>query len=86
MKSVFVAIFAFIGCATYANSATVDVIESLDILENNKSILKENTAKQKEVFVERKKVQKNEVAFEYYYTMDWLYEETPFMYKLEVLV
>ena len=82
MKKVFVAIFAFIGWATYANNATVDVMETLNVLEENEVILVvESEEKKEESFKEE-----NEVAFEYYYTMDWLYEKTPFIYKLEVLV
>jgi len=26
------------------------------------------------------------IAFEYYYTVDWLYAETPFSHKLEAYV
>ncbi len=80
MNKLCVTFFAFIGWATYANNDMVDVIKTLDTLENNTSILVEKVEEKKEV------IKDNEVAFEYYYTMDWLYEETPFIYKLEVLV
>lgn len=80
MKSVFIAIFAFIGWATYANNAKVDVMETLDVLDTTKVMLIKTIDGKKEVSLE------NKVAFEYYYTMDWLYEETPFIYKLEALV
>ncbi len=81
MKSVFIAIFAFLGWATYANNAKVDVMETLDILNSNKAISISEERVENQILEKE-----SQVAFEYYYTMDWLYEETPFIYKLEALV
>lgn len=81
MKSVFIAIFAFLGWATYANNAKVDVMETLDIL-NSKHTISISEERVESQILEKE----SQVAFEYYYTMDWLYEETPFIYKLEALV
>ncbi len=86
MKSVLLAIFALMGMATYASEAKVDVLELTDVFTNDELILKEKLESNENLLKEKIIEINNQVAFEYYYTMDWLYEETPFIYKLEVLV
>lgn len=52
-----------------------------NFLDYKKEVVKTPTKK-------KVRIKQNEtmLAFEFYYTIDWLYNETPFLYKLEVYV
>ncbi len=75
MRALFLVIFLGISGMVLGNTKSVDS-QFLDYekLEIKMPVKKEAKVKQTEATI----------AYEFYYTIDWLYSETPFSYKLEV--
>ncbi len=75
MKTLFLVIFLGISGLVLGNTKSVDS-QFLDYEKLEIKIPAKKKAKMKQA--------KTMIAYEFYYTIDWLYNETPFSYKLEV--
>ena len=72
---VFVLFFGFTFSAFSANTiseAPLEIIANLEVEENT-------------IELDTKKLEDNAVAFECYYTVEWLYTDSPFIKKLDAL-
>jgi len=77
MKTIFVTLFLGICSMAFGKSAIVEN----DFLDSKKLEIKIPVKKKAKM-----KQPKTMIAYEYYYTVDWLYAETPFSHKLEAYV
>ncbi len=77
MKSIFVILFVSVCSIAFGKNEVLkneylksEDVVIIDLLKNEANI----------------KAIKKQVAFKYYYTMDWLYSETPFSHRLDAYV